>query len=358
MTATVGAAGADAPPRAPRASIPSARPDTTVAPSAGDRVGDAPARRPPDRGRAPRADDRRRRAAGRAPPAIAARYSTGGGRSIRRRRAGIGRVREGERRARRLGGAASRQRSGSRAAAATLARRDRGGQRRRPAVAGRPSPRRARRRDRDAASPPRSTAARVPERPDQPRERHRTHALDAVEDDPRVPLRVVEAPRRRRPGHAPGTRRAVRPASPPPIGASDRRQRALAARRRASAGRPQRHAGRPGARNRAASSRWSAATRRRPVEVRDRPRDPQQPLRPAPGQPLALGEHDRAAPWPPASRRQIARSARPADAAVRQRRPSGAAGAPGRRRSARRRRADASGRDPADQHRRRHAVDA
>ena len=142
-------------------------------------------------------------------------------------------------------------------------------------------------------------AARVAEGRDQPRERHGPDALDGVEHDPRVALAVVGV--RGAGADRPVGRRQHRLRRRPVRRSTDARpaRGRLVAAPGAGASHPEHQpAARivirsTGARKRAASSRCVGPDDLRARQVRDRPRDAQQPLGPAAGQPLALREGDR-----------------------------------------------------------------
>ena len=185
----------------------------------GDRVGDAPARRPPDRRRAPRPDDRDRPCTVQRPggplstgPAAAGRSGAG----VR-----IGGIGEGERVDTGIAGGASRHRAGTHAASATDRAASSESDGEPPSAAPVAATRRAgprgpgRRRTARSRHPrtPRSAARTTPGR-----RRGRSRAR---------PTRPARRPRGS--GRAPlatTPRATCRPptASPPPIGASDRRQ--------------------------------------------------------------------------------------------------------------------------------------
>ena len=298
------------------ASIPSARPETTVAPRPATASAILPlVARPTAVGRrVPTMATDLGRSSAAADPAT---YSTGGGSSIAaqpRRVVGVD------------------ERHGPHARPVERARaagRDPPPRRRRPSrspTRATASRRRARRRRPPAAAGPRGAhglaqdAARVAERRDQPRERHGPDALDGVEHDPRVALAIAGSVPAVASAAVPSARRRRR--APPASARRGARRRRVP--RRASASRPHRH---PVHRRPEAGGLVEMLDRDglRAGEVRDRARDAEQPLGPAAGQPLALRERDRpgrgdlveAARSPAARVRGARRSAsRPSDRAA------------------------------------------
>ena len=278
ITATVGVPASTAATCA-AASMPSARPDTIVAPSARDRVGDPRRRRAPRLRRAPRPDDRdgprpverRRRRPARTGRAAAARSAAAGRGTRDRRGCSIStparrtgpRIASGSFAACTIARAVAGASDAPPSASATASTSDRPPRRRPPRR--RENRRRAAERRRPAArTTPAPRLAASPRTTQASRSAVIAHRLGTLRDAPRPFVR----------------RRHVRAAWPVPADA------------RASAGPLEREAV-AGARKRAASSRCLGAHGRRLVEVRDRAGDPQQAVRAPTGQALPFREHDR-----------------------------------------------------------------